>query len=49
MRIGIIGPQATVDEVLTAVSTSGLFVECVPLVYSSYKETVDLWKGTEIM
>ena len=47
MRIGIIGPQATVDEVLTAVSTSGLFVECVPLVYSSYKETVELVERNE--
>ena len=47
MRIGIVGPQSTVDEVLTAVSNADLFVECVPLVYSSFKETVEIVQRNE--
>lgn len=42
MRIGIIGPQSTVDEVLAAVNNTELFVECIPLVYSNYTETTEL-------
>ena len=47
MRIGVVGPQSTVDEVLAAAGTAGLFVECIPLVYSSYKETVELVQRNE--
>jgi hypothetical protein len=47
MRIGVVGPQPTVGAVLTAASTAGLPVECVPLVYSSFKEAVELVQRNE--
>lgn len=42
MRIGIVGPQKSIDTILSSIEASGTFVEAVPAVCTTRAETVSM-------
>lgn len=42
MKIGIVGPQKSIDNILSSIEESGTFVEAIPAACSTRMETVDI-------